>query len=88
MWQADNGHVDNVARLLKEMLSRWEGTPVVELVTTDGFLYPNAELERRGLMERKGFPESYDRLALLQFVADVKSGAEGESRDGTAYSEF
>ncbi len=63
-----------VARLLKEMLSRWEGTPVVELVTTDGFLYPNAELERRGLMERKGFPESYDRLALLQFVADVKSG--------------
>ena len=63
-----------VARLLKEMLSRWEGTPVVELVTTDGFLYPNAELERRGLMERKGFPESYDRLALLKFVADVKSG--------------
>lgn len=63
-----------VARLLKEMLSRWEGTPRVELVTTDGFLYPNAELERRGLMERKGFPESYDRLALLQFVADVKSG--------------
>ena len=63
-----------VARLLKEMLSRWDGTPVVELVTTDGFLYPNAELERRGLMERKGFPESYDRLALLKFVADVKSG--------------
>jgi type I pantothenate kinase len=45
-------------------------------VTTDGFLYPNAELERRGIMARKGFPESYDRLALLQFVADIKSGAE------------
>jgi type I pantothenate kinase len=44
------------------------------MITTDGFLYPNAELERRGLMARKGFPESYDRLALLKFVADVKSG--------------
>jgi type I pantothenate kinase len=63
-----------ISRLLKELLSRWEGTPRVELVTTDGFLYPNAELERRGLMTRKGFPESYDRLALLKFVADVKSG--------------
>lgn len=63
-----------VSRLLKELLSRWEGTPSVELVTTDGFLYPNAELERRGIMARKGFPESYDRLALLQFVADIKSG--------------
>jgi type I pantothenate kinase len=65
-----------VSRLLKALLSRWDGTPQVELVTTDGFLYPNAELERRGLMTRKGFPESYDRLALLNFVADVKSGAE------------
>ncbi|MEY4985709.1 MAG: hypothetical protein RLZZ359_595 [Actinomycetota bacterium] len=65
-----------VSRLLKELLSRWEGTPSVALVTTDGFLYPNAELERRGIMARKGFPESYDRLALLQFVADIKSGAE------------
>lgn len=63
-----------VSRLLKDLLSRWEGTPQVELVTTDGFLYPNAELERRGLMTRKGFPESYDRMALLKFVADVKSG--------------
>jgi type I pantothenate kinase len=63
-----------VSRLLKELLSRWEGTPSVEMITTDGFLYPNAELERRGLMERKGFPESYDRLALLKFVADIKSG--------------
>ena len=65
-----------VSRLLKELLSRWEGTPRVELITTDGFLYPNAELERRGIMHRKGFPESYDRLALLKFVADIKSGVE------------
>jgi type I pantothenate kinase len=64
------------ARLLRELLSRWEDTPRVELVTTDGFLLPNAELERRGLMERKGFPESYDRRALLRFVANVKSGVE------------
>jgi type I pantothenate kinase len=64
------------ARLLRELLSRWEDTPRVELVTTDGFLLPNAELTRRGLMERKGFPESYDRRALLRFVTKVKSGAE------------
>ncbi len=63
-----------VARLLRELLSRWEGTPKVALVTTDGFLYPNAELERRDLMSRKGFPESYDRKALLKFVSDIKSG--------------
>ncbi len=63
-----------VARLLRELMKRWPGTPRVELVTTDGFLYPNAELERRNLMHRKGFPESYDRLALLQFVSDIKSG--------------
>jgi type I pantothenate kinase len=65
-----------VARLLRELLSRWDDTPRVELVTTDGFLYPNAELERRGLLERKGFPESYDRRALLRFVSEVKSGAD------------
>ncbi len=64
-----------IARLLRELLARWEDTPRVELVTTDGFLLPNAELERRGLMERKGFPESYDRRALLRFVSAVKSGA-------------
>ncbi len=64
-----------VSRLLKEMLSRWQTTPRVALITTDGFLYPNAELEKRNLMHRKGFPESYDRLALLKFVADIKSGA-------------
>jgi type I pantothenate kinase len=65
-----------VARLLRELLSRWPGTPKVALVTTDGFLHPNAELERRNIMHRKGFPESYDRLSLLSFVADLKSGAE------------
>ncbi|GAA1929057.1 type I pantothenate kinase [Microbacterium aoyamense] len=64
-----------IARLLRELMSRWPGTPRVELVTTDGFLYPNAELERRGLMERKGFPESYDRRALVEFLTNVKSGA-------------
>ena len=63
-----------VARLLRSLLGHWEGTPHVELVTTDGFLLPNAELERRGLMERKGFPESYDRRGLLRFVSQVKSG--------------
>ena len=64
-----------VARLLRELTKRWPDTPRVELVTTDGFLYPNAELERRGIMDRKGFPESYDRRSLLRFVSQVKSGA-------------
>ena len=64
-----------IARVLHELLGRWDDTPRVELVTTDGFLFPNAELARRGLMERKGFPESYDRRALLRLVTDVKSGA-------------
>jgi type I pantothenate kinase len=64
------------ARILREMLARWPDTPEVELVTTDGFLLPNAELEKRGLLQRKGFPESYDRRALLRFVAEVKSGKE------------
>lgn len=63
-----------IARLLRELMSRWPGTPRVELVTTDGFLYSNAELERRGLMDRKGFPESYDRRALVRFLTEVKSG--------------
>jgi type I pantothenate kinase len=62
------------ARLLKLLLARWPQHPRVELVTTDGFLLPNAELERRGLMARKGFPESYDRRALLRFVTEVKAG--------------
>jgi type I pantothenate kinase len=65
----------SIARLLRELLARWEDTPRVELITTDGFLYPNAELARRGIMDRKGFPESYDRRALLRFVSKVKSGA-------------
>jgi type I pantothenate kinase len=64
-----------IARLLRELMSRWPDTPRVELVTTDGFLYPNAELERRGIMDRKGFPESYDRRALVSFLTEVKSGA-------------
>nr|WP_159805748.1 type I pantothenate kinase [Cellulomonas citrea] len=62
------------ARLLRELIARWPATPRVALVTTDGFLLPNAELERRGLLGRKGFPESYDRRALLRFVASVKAG--------------
>lgn len=64
-----------VARLLRELLARWDDTPKVDLVPTDGFLLPNAELERRGILGRKGFPESYDRRALLRFVTAVKSGA-------------
>lgn len=64
------------ARILRELLARWPGTPRVELLTTDGFLYPNGELERRGLLQRKGFPESYDRRGLLRFVAEVKSGVD------------
>jgi type I pantothenate kinase len=62
------------ARVLQQLLGHWEEHPNVALVTTDGFLYPNAELERRGLLQRKGFPESYDRRALLRFVVDIKSG--------------
>jgi type I pantothenate kinase len=64
------------ARLLRTLLARWPDHPHVDLVTTDGFLYSKAELVRRGLMSRKGFPESYDRRALLRFVSEVKSGAE------------
>jgi type I pantothenate kinase len=64
------------ARVLQQMLAHWDEHPSVALVTTDGFLHPNAELERRGLLERKGFPESYDRRALLRFVVDIKSGKE------------
>jgi type I pantothenate kinase len=62
------------ARVLQHMLAHWPEHPSVSLVTTDGFLYPNAELQRRGLLTRKGFPESYDRRALLRFVMDIKSG--------------
>jgi type I pantothenate kinase len=62
------------ARVLQQMLARWPEHPNVALVTTDGFLWPNAELERRGILHRKGFPESYDRRRLLKFVMDIKSG--------------
>lgn len=62
------------ARLLQVLLQRWDSHPKVDLVTTDGFLYPTAVLKEKGLMQRKGFPESYDRRALMRFVTDVKSG--------------
>ena len=64
------------ARILQALLARWPDHPTVDLVTTDGFLYPNAELEARGIMHRKGFPESYDARRLLEFLRQVKSGAE------------
>src|SRR5947209_6663693 len=62
------------ARVLQALLARWPNVPKVDLVTTDGFLLPNAILEREGLMERKGFPESYDLPALLRFLTDIKAG--------------
>ena len=62
------------ARILQALLARWPDHPTVELVTTDGFLYPNAVLDERGIMNRKGFPESYDTRRLLQFLREVKSG--------------
>ncbi len=62
------------SRVLQTLLARWPNHPQVELVTTDGFLYPNQVLEDRGIMHRKGFPESYDRRRLIQFLAEVKSG--------------
>jgi type I pantothenate kinase len=62
------------ARLLQVLLARWPGHPRVDLVTTDGFLFPNRILRARGLMQRKGFPESYDLRRLVRFLADVKSG--------------
>jgi len=62
------------ARVLQALLTRWTNTPKVQLVTTDGFLLPNAELIRQGIMDRKGFPESYDGMAVINFLADVKAG--------------
>jgi type I pantothenate kinase len=64
------------ARILQALLSRWPDHPHVDLVTTDGFLHPNAVLQERGLMTRKGFPESYDTRHLIAFLRDVKSGVE------------
>ena len=63
-----------LARVMQALLARWANTPRVELVTTDGFLFSNAVLERDGLMAKKGFPESYDGPALLRFLSDVKAG--------------
>ncbi len=62
------------ARVLQALLARWPNVPKVDLLTTDGFLFPNAILEREGLMDRKGFPESYDLPALLRFLSDIKAG--------------
>jgi type I pantothenate kinase len=72
------------ARVLKALLARWPSHPRVELVPTDGFLFPNAVLEARDMMNRKGFPESYDLPRLLNFLADVKSGK--EKVDAPVYS--
>lgn len=74
------------ARVLKELLARWSDHRRVDLVTTDGFLYPNAELERRGLMNRKGFPESFDTALLLDFLGNIKSGC--ERVEAPVYSHF
>lgn len=74
------------ARVLKALLARWPDHPRVDLVTTDGFLFPNAELQARGIMNRKGFPESFDTAALLQFLADVKSGK--DAVEAPVYSHF
>jgi type I pantothenate kinase len=62
------------ARILRRLLSRWTNHPKVDLVTTDGFLMPNAVLQREGLMARKGFPESYDLPSILRFMSDIKAG--------------
>lgn len=72
------------ARILKELLARWPSSPQVDLVTTDGFLLPNEELRKRGLMERKGFPESYDVAAILKFLTAIKAG--GGKVDAPLYS--
>ena len=72
------------ARILRALLARWPDHPRVDLVTTDGFLFPNKVLEARGLLERKGFPESYDVRRLMQFMTDVKAGV--PSVDAPVYS--
>ncbi len=64
------------ARVLQALLGRWPDHPTVDLITTDGFLWPNSVLEQRGIMDRKGFPESYDRRRLIHFLDEIKSGAE------------
>lgn len=74
------------ARVLRALLARWPDHPRVDLITTDGFLFPNEELERRGLMNRKGFPESFDSARLLSFLVDVKSGR--QHAKAPVYSHF
>jgi type I pantothenate kinase len=74
------------ARVLKALLARWPDHPRVDLITTDGFLWPNRELEIRGIMHRKGFPESFDTARLLNFLGDVKSSKENVS--APVYSHF
>jgi type I pantothenate kinase len=74
------------ARVLKALLARWPDHPSVDLITTDGFLFPNAELDARGLMNRKGFPESFDTTRLLNFLHDVKSGR--QNVEAPIYSHF
>jgi len=71
------GGKSTTARVLKALLARWSPRPKVDLVTTDGFLYPNAVLERLGLIQKKGFPASYDLPLLLSFLSDIKSGRRG-----------
>lgn len=75
-----------VARLLQALLARWPEHPRVELVTTDGFLLPMKDLQERGLVSRKGFPESYDRRALTRFVADIKAGKDEVTAPSTPTS--
>src|ERR1700761_1394721 len=65
------------ARVLQALLARWSPRPKVDLITTDGFLFPNAVLERQGLLQKKGFPESYDLPLLLSFLSDIKAGRRG-----------
>lgn len=76
------------ARVLKRLLAAWPNHPRVDLVTTDGFLYPNRVLEQRGIMNRKGFPESYDIRRLIQFLADLKSGKEKVSAPVYSHLEY
>lgn len=74
------------SRILRALLARWPASPKVDLITTDGFLFPNAVLEQEGLMQRKGFPESFDRPALLKFLSDIKAGKRNVS--APVYSHF
>ena len=74
------------ARIISELLARWPNHPKVDLVTTDGFLYPNAVLEERELMGRKGFPESFDVKRLISFLTDIKAGA--RNVEAPVYSHF